>query len=67
MQIRKRVIEITVVNESELSQELQRDIDLEMSRITLERGREILQEVDFMIFQGWDISLALVFDSFTNS
>lgn len=62
-QVRKGV-DITPTNESRLMQELQKSIDSQMSKMTLERGRELLQEDGVMIFLGWDISFVIIFYSF---
>lgn len=35
-----------------------------MQSITLERGRELLQDAGVLILPGWDMSSTIVFDNF---
>lgn len=39
------------------------DIGQEMSTMTSEKGRKLLGDASVLIFPGWDLKFALVFDT----
>lgn len=58
---------ITLENETKLLSNLKLDISQEIDVMTQNRGRKLVQEARVMVFPRWDLSVALVFDSFVHS
>lgn len=55
------------VDKNALLNELQIIIEEEMKMVTPTRGRQLLKESSGIIYQGWNMKGALIFDTFTKA
>lgn len=51
-------------NENKLLVTLKGEVEKEISQMTLERGRKLLEDGGVLIFLGWDLNSTLVFGRF---
>lgn len=62
--IKENVDEVNTSNERQLSVTLENEVAQEMDLMTPKKGRKLLKDVNVLIFPGWDMNSALIFNNF---
>ena len=65
--LRLSIPNISPRNEQELMSNIKEDIKREAEHMTLERGRQLLNEVGVMALPSWELSASYIFDSLIKS
>lgn len=65
--LRDSIPNIMPDNEAELLKKLKEEIDVEITTMNPQKGRQLLTEVGVILFLGWDLSASFIFDSLLHS